>query len=86
MKSMGVAYAVSADKAAGVDINQVQKDYLWMSGLKMVGMALLMGVVTVLVGFFASRVGAGVGRDLSEVLQCRDGQIFNSIPDHQKYQ
>ena len=93
VKSMGVAYAVSADKAAGVDIDQVQKDYLWMSGLKMVGMALLMGVVTVLVGFFASRVGAGIGRDLRdkvfkrvEVLQCRDGQILNSIPDHQKYQ
>ena len=28
VKSMGVAYAVSADKAAGVDIDQVQKDYL----------------------------------------------------------
>ena len=66
VKSMGVAYAVSADKAAGVDIDQVQKDYLWMSGLKMVGMALLMGVVTVLVGFFASRVGAGIGRDLRD--------------------
>ena len=66
VKSMGVAYAVSADKAAGVDIDQVQKDYLWMSGLKMVGMALLMGIVTVLVGFFASRVGAGVGRDLRD--------------------
>ena len=32
----------------------------------MVGMALLMGVVTVLVGLFASRVGAGIGRDLRE--------------------
>lgn len=72
VKSMGVAYAVSADKAAGVDINQVQKDYLWMSGLKMVGMALLMGVVTVLVGFFASRVGAGVGRDLRD-------KVFSSV-------
>ena len=29
VKSMGVAYAVSADKAAGVDMDQVQKDYLW---------------------------------------------------------
>ncbi len=27
----------------------------------MVGMALLMGIVTVLVGLFASRVGAGIG-------------------------
>ena len=81
MKSMGVAYAVSADKAAGVDINQVQKDYLWMSGLKMVGMALLMGVVTVLVGFFASRVGAGVGRDLRDKVFKRVVRFSNAEMD-----
>ena len=81
VKSMGVAYAVSADKAAGVDINQVQKDYLWMSGLKMVGMALLMGVVTVLVGFFASRVGAGVGRDLRDKVFTRVVRFSNAEMD-----
>lgn len=81
VKSMGVAYAVSADKEAGVDINQVQKDYLWMSGLKMVGMALLMGVVTVLVGFFASRVGAGVGRDLRDKVFKRVVRFSNAEMD-----
>lgn len=81
VKSMGVAYAVSADKAAGVDINQVQKDYLWMSGLKMVGMALLMGVVTVLVGFFASRVGAGIGRDLRDKVFKRVVRFSNAEMD-----
>lgn len=81
VKSMGVAYAVSADKAAGVDIDQVQKDYLWMSGLKMVGMALLMGVVTVLVGFFASRVGAGIGRDLRDKVFKRVVRFSNAEMD-----
>ena len=81
VKSMGVAYAASADKAAGVDIDQVQKDYLWMSGLKMVGMALLMGVVTVLVGFFASRVGAGVGRDLRDKVFKRVVRFSNAEMD-----
>lgn len=81
VKSMGVAYAVSADKAAGVDIVQVQKDYLWMSGLKMVGMALLMGVVTVLVGFFASRVGAGIGRDLRDKVFKRVVRFSNAEMD-----
>lgn len=81
VKSMGVAYAVSADKAAGVDIDQVQKNYLWMSGLKMVGMALLMGVVTVLVGFFASRVGAGVGRDLRDKVFKRVVRFSNAEMD-----
>lgn len=33
---------------------------------EMVGMALLMGVVTVLVGFFASKVAAGIGMTLRE--------------------
>lgn len=66
VKSMGVAYAVSCDKAAGIDVGHIQKSYLLFAGLKMLGMALLMGVVTVLVGFFASRVGAGIGMTLRE--------------------
>lgn len=66
VKSMGVAYAVACDKAAGVDVEQVQKIYLVTAGLKMVGMALIIGIVTILIGFFASRVGAGIGRDLRE--------------------
>ena len=66
VKSMGIAYAVSCDEAAGIDIDDVQQSYLLSAGLKMVGMALIMGVVTVLVGFFASRVGAGIGMSLRE--------------------
>lgn len=66
VKSMGVAYAVSCDKAAGLDVEKIQKNYLVTAGLKMVGMALMIGIVTVLVGFFASRVGAGIGRTLRE--------------------
>ena len=66
VKSMGVAYAVSCDKAAGIDVEKIQKSYLVTAGLKMVGMALMIGIVTVLVGFFASRVGAGIGRTLRE--------------------
>ena len=66
VKSMGVAYAVACDKAAGVDVEQVQKNYLVTAGFKMVGMALIIGIVTILIGFFASRVGAGIGRDLRE--------------------
>lgn len=72
VKSMGVAYAVSCDKAAGIDVNQVQKTYLWTEGMKMVGMALLMGVATVLVGFFGARVGAGIGMNLR-------GSIFKKV-------
>ena len=71
-RSMGVAYAVDCDKAAGLDVDAMQTAYLWTAGLKMVGLALIMGLATVLVSFFASRVGAGIGRDL------RDG-VFKRV-------
>jgi ATP-binding cassette subfamily B protein len=52
------------DEKAGVDMDKLQTDYLWLSGAKMVAMALLVGVATVLVGLMASRVAASVGRDM----------------------
>lgn len=72
VKSMGVAYAVACDKAVGIDIEGTQKSYLLSAGLKMIGMALLMGIATVLVGFFGARIGAGIGRDLR-------GKIFKKV-------
>lgn len=66
VKTTGIAYAIACDKAADVDVDKIQKTYLVYAGLKMVGMALLMGVVTVLVGFFASKVAAGIGMTLRE--------------------
>lgn len=71
-KSMGIAYAIRSSKDAGVDVDTLQTDYLWRAGLKMVGMALLMGVATVLVGFLGARIGAGIGRDLR-------GKVFEKV-------
>ena len=70
--SMGVAYAVKCDKEAGIDVDTIQRRYLIVAGLKMLGMALIMGIATVIVGFLASRVGAGIGRDLR-------GKIFKQV-------
>ena len=72
VKSMGVAYAAGCDAEAGVDVEAIQKSYLWKAGLKMVGMALIMGIATVLVGFIGARIGAGIGRDLR-------GKIFKRV-------
>lgn len=72
VKAMGVAYAVSCDKAAGLNVDHIQKSYLLSAGLKMVGMAFLMGIVTVLIGLFASRVGAGIGMTLR-------GKVFKQV-------
>ena len=66
VKSMALQYTGLCNKEAGINGDDMQISYLITSGLKMLGIALLMGVVTVLVGLLASRVGAGVGRDLRE--------------------
>lgn len=70
LMSMGIAYAKSCNKAAGVDLDDLQMKYLWKSGGKMFLMALLMLAASVGVGYLASKVGAGVGRNLrSSVFQ-----------------
>lgn len=66
MKSMGIAFAVSCDTNAGIDVHSIQIKYLWIAGAKMIGMTLLMGISAILLGYVASKVGAGVGRDLRE--------------------
>ena len=62
--SIGASYSIEMSRKAGVDIDSIQKQFLWISGLKMVGLALIMGIVTIFVGFFASKIGAGVGMNL----------------------
>lgn len=64
VQSTGVAYAIQCNKDAGLNMETIQTDYLWLSGLKMLAVALLMGIISVLVGFFASKVGAGIGMRL----------------------
>ncbi|MGN0363310.1 MAG: ABC transporter ATP-binding protein, partial [Bilifractor sp.] len=66
MKAMAIRYAADAEKSAGVDVDAAQKQYLWTSGGRMMLMALLMAIAAIAVSFMASRVGAGVGRDLRE--------------------
>lgn len=62
--AMGVSYAVKQDTLAGLDIHSIQTRYLFIAGGKMVVMALLIAVTTVLVGLAASKVAAGIGRDM----------------------
>ena len=72
LKSMGIAYAAECNKAAGVDVDKVQKSYLWLCGGKMVIMALFMMLSAIVVSFIASRVGANIGRDLR-------GKLFSRV-------
>lgn len=70
--STGVAYATKCDKSAGVDIDKIQTDYLWKEGGRMLGIAFMILVAAVGVGFLASKVGASVGRDLR-------GKIYKKV-------
>ncbi len=72
LHSMGAAYAVSCNEAAGLDVDDMQMSYLWSEGLKMFMMALLMLAAAVFVSFLAARVGAGVGRDVR-------GKVFHNV-------
>lgn len=82
LKSMGVTYAISCDKNAGVDVDAIQKHYLWTTGAKMLGFALLMVMAAVVVGYCASRVGASIGRDLRDKTFRNVVQYSNAEMDH----
>lgn len=78
--STAVTYTIFAEKAAGIDMDKKQTNYLWMAGGKMLLLAFLMAVVSVLVCLFAAQIGAGVGRDLrgkiySKVMRFSDAEM-----------
>ena len=70
IRSMAKQFAREQYELCGIDMEQVQTDYLWSTGAKMLGMALIMAIAAIMIGFLASRTAAGVGRDLrSKVFQ-----------------
>ena len=64
IRSMAKQFARQQYELCGIDMEKIQKDYLWSTGGKMLGMALIMMIAAILIGFLASRTAAGVGRDL----------------------
>ncbi len=64
LSSMGIAYAAACDAAAGLDVDDIQISFLWKSGFRMLGMALLMLAASILTGFCSAKVGAGIGKNL----------------------
>ena len=67
-----VNYVKEAYADLGIDIDELQFRYLFSTGAKMIGLAFLGMVASVLVGFLASRVGAAAGRDLR-------GRVFKKV-------
>lgn len=67
-----VNYVKEAYADLGIDMDELQFHYLFSTGAKMIGLAFLGMVASVLVGFLASRVGAAAGRDLR-------GRVFKKV-------
>lgn len=63
-KQMAVSFVKSEYIALGVDVDHYQMNYLGKTGVKMLALALLGMVVSVLVGLLAARAAARTGRDL----------------------
>ena len=72
ISSMAKYFAKEQYELCGMDLNKMQTNYLWATGGKMLGMALVMAFAAILVGFLASKTAAGVGRDLR-------GKVFRKV-------
>ena len=60
----GVAYVKSEYEAMGEDVDAIQMHYIKISGIKMLGMALITMLCAICVVFLSSRVAAALGHDL----------------------
>lgn len=56
----------------GVNTDKLQSSYITITGLKMIGLALVSMLATILVGFIGARIAAGLGRDLRS-------NVFNKV-------
>ena len=72
LEQAAVSYVKTAYTDLGMDMDQIQLHYLFVTGGKMVSLAFLGMAASVLVGFLASRVGAATGRDLR-------GRVFRKV-------
>ena len=59
-------------KSIGIDTDRYQTNYIVLAGIKMVTIALISMIATVIVTFIAAKIGAGIGRDLRK-------EVFNKV-------
>lgn len=64
LSQAGISYVKNEYKAVGIDTDKEQINYIFNSGIKMIGLALIGGMSIVLVSFFASRVAASLAKIL----------------------
>ena len=64
LMAMGIRYAGDCDEEAGLDLLEIQNDFMWRCGGMMLLMSLIVMVFTTLISLLSARVGASIGKDL----------------------
>lgn len=64
VRQKAVLFVKAEYAAMGLDLNQIQQNYLWSTGAKMLAFSLVMVAAAVLAGFFSARTAARVGMEL----------------------
>ena len=64
LKAMALAYSGDCMEKAGMDVDQIQKDYMFKRGFIMLAMSIAMIFIATGTSFISSRTGASIGRDL----------------------
>lgn len=81
VRSSAISQTIEMEEHAGIDLNQKQTSYLWKCGGIMLGMALIMALATIVVGYFASRIGAGIGKTIRNQMFEKVVQFSNAEMD-----
>lgn len=71
-EAMGIRFVAMEYEKLGVNMNDYQMDYLKSMGVKMLILAVLIMLVSMVVGFLSSRLAASVGRDVRS-------KVFNKV-------
>lgn len=64
ISQVGVVFTKLFYEELGMDISKIQTEYIVQTGLKMLGMTLIVAIAAISVSFIATRVAAKVGRNL----------------------
>ena len=67
-----ISYVKEEYNAIGINIGKLQTNYMFLAGAKMLGVALLSVVATIVVGFVGARVAANLGKTLRS-------KVFNKV-------
>lgn len=72
-----ISFVKAEYSSIGVDTDSLQMNYIFITGLKMIGITIISVICAICVGFLASRVAATLGKDLR-------GMIFKKVMNFSK--